>query len=191
MQMESFMTGKSFSIDRNINAKAMDAHGAKVAKTLMDAHKKKKKMIVSLRPVTKNVTLAVITRAYMDDGGGKKKGKMGKKAESAERDEDVWAGFAQFEQQAPAEEPVKPPPFKEPVKPPPSKEAVKPPPSKEPVNPASGAPSTSGAAVDVEAQRKADHAFVRENMPPGWDGNPDEVIEAFKKHGERLAAERN
>jgi hypothetical protein len=49
-----------------------------------------------------------MTRAYMEDGGGKKKGKRGKKAESAERDEDVWAGFAQFEQQAPAEEPVKP-----------------------------------------------------------------------------------
>jgi hypothetical protein len=62
--VESFLTGKSFSIDRNINAKAMDAHGAKVAKTLMDAHKKKKKMTVSLRPISKNVTLAVITRAH-------------------------------------------------------------------------------------------------------------------------------
>jgi hypothetical protein len=100
----------------------------------------------------------------MNDGGGKKKGKKGKKAESAERDDDVWAGLAQFEQQAPAEEPVKPPPSKEPVKPPPSNE---------PVNPMSGAPSTSGAAVDVEAQRLADDAFVRENMPPGWDGNPN------------------
>jgi hypothetical protein len=182
MQVESFLTGKSFSIDRNINAKAMDAHGAKVAKTLMDGHKKKKKMTVNLRPISKNVILAVITSAYMDDRDGKKKGKKGKKAESAERDEDVWARFAQFEQQAHAEEPVNPPPSKEPVKPPPSKE---------PVNPTSGAPSTSGAAVDVEAQRKADHAFVRENMPPGWDGNPDEVIEAFKKHGERLAAAPN
>jgi hypothetical protein len=163
MHVESFLTGKSFSIDRNINAKAMDTHGAKVAKTLMDAQKKKKKkMTVRLRPSSQNVTLAVITRAYMNDGGGKKKGKKGKKAESAERDPDVWAGFAQFEQHAPAEEPVKPPP------------------SKEPVSPTSGAPSTSGAAVDVEAERKADHAFVREKMPPGWDGNPDEVIEASR-----------
>jgi hypothetical protein len=56
MQVESFLTGKSFSIDRNINAKAMDAHGAKVAKTLMDAQKKKKKMTVRLRPISKNVT---------------------------------------------------------------------------------------------------------------------------------------
>jgi hypothetical protein len=181
MQVENLLMGKSFSIDRNINAKAMDAHGAKVAKTLMDAQKKKKKMTVRLRPISKNVTLAVMTRAYMEDGGGKKKGKKGKKAESADRDPDVWADFAQFEQQIPAEEPVKPPPSKEPVKPPPSKE---------PVNPTSGAPSTSGAVVDVEAQRLADHAFVRENMPPGWDGNLDDVIEAFKKHGERLAAAR-
>jgi hypothetical protein len=181
MQVESFLTGKSFSIDRNINAKAMDTHGAKVAKTLMDAQKKKKKMTVRLRPISKNVTLAVIIRAYMEDGGGKKKGKKGKKAESADRDPDVWAGFAQFEQQAPAEEPVKPPPSKEPVKPPPSKE---------PVNPTSGGPSTSGAALDVEAQRLANHAFVRENMPPGWAGNPDNVIAAFQKHGERLTAAR-
>jgi hypothetical protein len=69
MQMESFLTGKSFSIDCNINAKAMDTHGAKVGKTLMDAQKKKKKMTVRLRPISKNVTLAVITRAYMEDGG--------------------------------------------------------------------------------------------------------------------------
>jgi hypothetical protein len=177
MQVENLLTGKSFSIDRNINAKAIDAHGAKVAKTLMDAQKK----TVRLRPISKNVTPAVITRAYMEDGGGKKKGKKGKKAKSADRDPDVWADFAQFEQQAPAEEPVKPPPSKEPVKPPPSKE---------PVNPTSGAPSTSGAALDVEAQRLADHAFVRENMPPGWAGNPDDVIAAFQKHGERLAAAR-
>jgi hypothetical protein len=50
MQVESFLTGKSFSIDRNINAQAMDTHGEKVAKTLMDAQKKKKKMTVRLRP---------------------------------------------------------------------------------------------------------------------------------------------
>jgi hypothetical protein len=50
MQVESFLTGKSFSINHNINAKAMDTHGAKVAKTLMDAQKKKKKMTVRLRP---------------------------------------------------------------------------------------------------------------------------------------------
>jgi hypothetical protein len=54
-----------------------------------------------------------------------------------------------------------------------------------PVDPTSGAPSTSGAALDVEAQRLADHAFVREIMPPGWAGNPDDVIAAFQKHGER------
>jgi hypothetical protein len=30
MQVESFLTGKSFSIDRNINAQAMDTHGEKV-----------------------------------------------------------------------------------------------------------------------------------------------------------------
>jgi hypothetical protein len=46
MQVKSFLTGKSFSIDRNINAQAMDTHGEKVAKTLMDAQKKKKKMTV-------------------------------------------------------------------------------------------------------------------------------------------------
>jgi hypothetical protein len=37
MQVESFLTEKSFSIDCNINAQAMDTHGEKVAKTLMDA----------------------------------------------------------------------------------------------------------------------------------------------------------
>jgi hypothetical protein len=73
MQVESFLTGKSFSIHRNINAKATDAHGAKVAKTHMDAHNKKKKMTVRLRPILKNATLAHITRVYMDDGGGKRR----------------------------------------------------------------------------------------------------------------------
>jgi hypothetical protein len=34
----------------------MDAHGAKVAKTLVDAQKKKKNMTVRLRPISKNVT---------------------------------------------------------------------------------------------------------------------------------------
>jgi hypothetical protein len=103
--------GKSFSIDRNINAQAMDMHGEKVAKTrLMDAQKKKKKMTLRLRPraIPQKVTLAHIIRTYMADGGGKKKGKKGKKAVSTERNADVWAGLAQFEQQAPAEEPVKP-----------------------------------------------------------------------------------
>jgi hypothetical protein len=66
-------------------------------------------MTVRLRPISQKVTLAHI-RTYMADEGGKKKGKKGKKAESMERDEDVWAGRAQFEQQAPAEEPVKAPP---------------------------------------------------------------------------------
>jgi hypothetical protein len=173
MQVKSFLTGKSFSIDCNINAKAMDAHGAKVAKTLMDAHKKKKKMTVRLRPISQNVTLAVITRAYMADGGGKKKGKKGKKAESAERDEDVWAGFAQFEQQAPAEEPVKPPP------------------SKEPVNPTSGAPSTSGAAAVVEStvQVSADHELIRGIMGPNVD--PEKVIDKCREGAAHWAAMLN
>jgi hypothetical protein len=35
------------------------------------------------------VTLAHITRTYMADGGGKKKGKKGKKAVSTERNADV------------------------------------------------------------------------------------------------------
>jgi hypothetical protein len=131
MQVESFLTGKSFSIDGNTNAQAMNTHGEKVAKTLMDAQKKKKKMHVRLRLISQKVTLAHNTRTYMADGGVKKKGKKGKKAVSMERNADVWADLAQFEQQAPAEEPVKTPP------------------SKGPVNPTSGAPSTSAAAAVV------------------------------------------
>jgi hypothetical protein len=110
MQVEFFLTGKSFSIDCNINAKAMDARGAKVAKTLMDAHKKKKKMTDTLRPIAKSVTLAQVTRTYMDAGSGKKKGKKGTKTESMERDQGVWAGLEQFEQKAPADEAVNPRP---------------------------------------------------------------------------------
>lgn len=153
MQVESFLTGKSFSIDRNINAQAMDTHGEKVAKTLMDAQKKKKKMTVRLRPISLKVTLAHMTRAYMADGGGKKKGKKGKKAQSTERNASVWAGLAQFEQQAPAEEPVEAPP------------------SEGAVNPTSGAPSTSAAAAVVEDPlfTAADHEKIREVMGPKID----------------------
>jgi hypothetical protein len=154
MHVESFLTGKSFSIDRNINAKAMDTHGAKVAKTLLDAQKKKKKMTVRLRPISQKVTLATITRTYMADGGGKKKGKKGKKAESTERDEVVWAGLAQFEQQAPAEELV---------------------------NPTSGAPSTSAAAAVVEATAEvlAEHEKIKAVMGPNVD--PEKVIERCRE----------
>jgi hypothetical protein len=171
MQVENLLTGKSFCIDRNINAKAMDAHGAKVAKTLMDAQKKKKKMTIRLRPISKNVTLAVMTRAYMEDVGSKKKGKKGKKAESADRDPDVWADFAQFEQQA--DEPVKPPP------------------SKKPVNPTSGAPSTSGAAAVVEStpQVSADHELIRGVMGPNVD--PEKVIDRCREGAAHWAAMLN
>jgi hypothetical protein len=150
MQVESFLTGKSFSIDRNINAQAMDTHGEKVAKTLMDAQKKKKKMTIRLRPISQKMTLAHITRTYMADGGGKKKEKKGKKAVSTERNADVWAGLAQFEQQAPAEEPVKAPP------------------SGGAVNPTSGAPNTSAAAAVVEdpTLTAADHGKIRKVMGP-------------------------
>jgi N-acetyl-beta-hexosaminidase len=95
MQVESFLTGKSFSIDRNINAQAMDTHGEKVAKTLMDAQKKKKEMTVRLRPISRKVTLAHMTRTYMADGSGKKKEKKDKKAVSTERNANVWSGLAQ------------------------------------------------------------------------------------------------
>jgi hypothetical protein len=153
MQVESFLTKKSFSIDRNINAQAMDTHGEKVAKTLMDAQKKKKKMSVRLRPISQKVTLAHITCTYMADGGGKKKLKKGKKAVSTERNADVWAGLAQFEQQAPAEEPVKAPP------------------SGGAFNPMSGAPSNSAAAAVVEDPTfMADnHGKIREVMGPEVD----------------------
>ena len=163
MQVESFLTGKSFSIDRNINAQAMDTHGEKVAKTLMDAQKKKKKMTVRLRPISQKVTLAHITRTYMADEGGKKKGKKGKKAVSTERNADVWAGLAQFEQQAPAEEPVKAPP------------------SGGAVNPTSGAPSTSAAAAVVEDPTftAADHGKIREVMGPEVD--TQKVIERCRE----------
>lgn len=163
MQVESFLTGKSFSIDRNINAQAMDTHGEKVAKTLMDAQKKKKKMTVRLRPISQKVTLAHMTRTYMADGSGKKKGKKGKKAVSTERNADVWAGLAQFEQEAPAEEPVKAPP------------------SGGAVNPTSGAPSTSAAAAVVEDPTftAADHGKIREVMGPEVD--TQKVIERCRE----------
>jgi hypothetical protein len=83
------------------------------------------------------------------------------------------AGFAQFEQQAPAEEPVKPPP------------------SKEHVNPTLGAPSTSGAAAVVEstAQVLADHGLVRGIMGPNVD--PEKVIESCRAGAAHWAAALN
>jgi hypothetical protein len=163
MQVESFLTGKSFSINRNINTQAMDTHGEKVAKTLMDAQKKKKKMTVHLRPISQKVTLAHMTRTYMADGSGKKKGKKGKKAVSTERNANVWAGLAQFEQEAPAEEPGKAPP------------------SGGAVNPMSGAPSTSAAAAVVEDPTftAADHGKIREVMGPEVD--TQKVIERCRE----------
>jgi hypothetical protein len=163
MQVESFLTGKSFSIDCNINAQAMDTHGEKVAKTLMDAQKKKKKMTVRLRPISQKVTLAHMTRIYMADGSGKKKGKKVKKAVSTKRNADVWAGLAQFEQEAPAEEPVKGPP------------------SGGAVNPTSGAPSTSAAAAVVEdpTLTAADHGKIREVMGPEVD--TQKVIKRYRE----------
>jgi hypothetical protein len=153
MQMESFLTEKSFSINHNINAQAMDTHGKKVAKTLMDAQKKKKKMTVRLRPILQKVILAHMTRTYMADGSGKKKGKKGKKAVSTERNADVRVGLAQFEQEAPAKEPVKASP------------------SGGAVNSTSGAPSTSAAAAVVEDPTftAADHGKIREVMGPEVD----------------------
>jgi hypothetical protein len=163
MQVESFLTRKSFSIDRNINAQAMDTHGEKVAKTLMDAQKKKKKMTVHLRPISQKVTLAHMTRTYMADGSGKKKGKKGKKAVSTGRNADVWAGLAQLEQEAPAEEPMKAPP------------------SGGAVNPMSGAPNTSAAAAVVEDPTftAADHGKIREVMGPEVDAQ--KVIERCRE----------
>jgi hypothetical protein len=73
MQVEPFLTGKFFSINRNINVRAMDTHGEKVAKTLMDAQKKKKKMTVRLGPILQKVTLAHITRTFMADGGARRR----------------------------------------------------------------------------------------------------------------------
>jgi hypothetical protein len=42
-------------------------------------------MTVRMHPISRKVILAHITRTYMADGGGKKKGKKGKKAVSTER----------------------------------------------------------------------------------------------------------
>jgi hypothetical protein len=99
----------------------------------------------------------------MADGGGKKKGKKGKKAESTERDEDMWAGLAQFEQQAPAEG------------------LVKAPPSEEPVNLTSGAPSTSAAAAVVEDTTftVANPEKIRKGIGPEVD--PEKVIERCRE----------
>jgi hypothetical protein len=155
VQVESFLEGKSFSIDRNINAQAMDAHGEKVKKRLLEAAKKKKKMTLRLRPIARNVTLAQITRAYMDDGGAKKKGKKGKKKSSAERETGVWAGMEQFEQQAAAEEHVVP---------------------------QSAATSTSGAAAVVKGialDGLTDQEYVRATLPE-YKGDPDIMIAAIK-----------
>jgi hypothetical protein len=129
----------------------------------MDAQKKKKKMTVCLRPISQKVTLAHITRTYMANRGGKKKGKKGKKAVSTEKNAHVWAGLAQFEQQTPAEEPVKAPP------------------SGGAVNPTSGAPSTSAAAAVVEDPTftAANHEKIREVMGPEVD--PQKVIERCKE----------
>jgi hypothetical protein len=109
------------------------------------------------------VTLAHMTRTYMADKSSKKKEKKGKKAVSTERNADVWAGLAQFEQEAPAEEPMKAPP------------------SRGPVNPTSGAPSTSAAAAVVEDPTftAADHGKIREVMGPEVD--TQKVIERCRE----------
>ena len=164
MQVEYFLTGKSFSIDRNINAKAMDAHGKKVTATLEAAEAAERKMAVILRSISTTVTLAAVTREYMDNGGGKKKGKKGKKKESTDRDEDVWAGLARFERKAAVEQPPNPPQraaVPQPVIPParvaPPQRAAGPepviPPAgvavEQPLNPPSGDPVTGGPPVHL------------------------------------------
>jgi hypothetical protein len=126
-------------------------------------------MTVRLCPISQKVTLAHITRTYMADGGGKKKGKKGKKAVSTERNADVWAGLAQSEQHASAEEPVKAPP------------------SGGAVNPTSGAPSTNAAAAVVEYPTfmAADHEKIREVMGPKVDSQ--KVIERCREGAARWA----
>jgi hypothetical protein len=75
----------------------------------------------------------------------------------------VSADLAQFEQQAPAEEPVKAPP------------------SREAVNPTSGAPSTSASAAVVEDSTftAADHEKIREVM--GSEVDPRKVIKRCRE----------
>ena len=96
MQVEYFLTGKSFSIDRNINAKAMDSHGKKVTATLEAAVAAERKMAVILRSISTTVTLAAVTREYMDNGGGKKKGKKGKKGRAMPNMAAMPGGFPKF-----------------------------------------------------------------------------------------------
>lgn len=96
LQVETHLQDKSLAIDRDVNAKAMDKHGAEVMKVLKAAKKAKKPMSFKMRDVNKAVDLASATKAFMADGGGKKKGKKKRGAQELERDTDVWDEMDKF-----------------------------------------------------------------------------------------------
>jgi cobalamin-dependent methionine synthase I len=62
--VDYFLHGKTFSINRNHNAKAMEQHAKEVSAILGAAKKAKKKVTVKIRPVSSWLTLADATRAF-------------------------------------------------------------------------------------------------------------------------------
>lgn len=103
LQVETHLQNKSLAIDRAVNAKAMDKHGVEVVKVLVAAKKAKKMMAFKKREVNKAVDLAAATKAFMAEGGGKKKGKK-KRGQDLERDDDVWDAMDKFNDDPDAEE---------------------------------------------------------------------------------------
>ena len=106
IQVQTHLLNKKLSLDRDVNARAMDKQGAEVMAILKKAKADKKKLALKIRPVNKAVDLAAATIAYLESGGGKKKSKKKGAAKDLERDVDVWADMEKMneeeEEQAPA-----------------------------------------------------------------------------------------
>ena len=92
MQVQTLLQDKKLGQDRDVNARLLDSVGAQVNKALSAARKAKKKMALTIREVDMTIDLATATKAYLAEGGGKKKNKKNAKVE-VERDPNVWANF--------------------------------------------------------------------------------------------------
>ncbi|GAQ92918.1 hypothetical protein KFL_012010030 [Klebsormidium nitens] len=104
--VQTHLLNKKLSLDRDVNARAMDKQAAEVMAILKKAKADKKKLALKIRPVDKAVDLAAATIAYLESGGGKKKSKKKGSPKNLERDVDVWEDMEKMneeeEEQAPA-----------------------------------------------------------------------------------------
>lgn len=92
LQVETMLQDKKLGQDRDVNARLLDTVGAQVDKIVSAAKKAKKKMALQIRKVDMNIDLATATKAYIAEGGGKKKNKKGAKVD-VQRDTSVWDNF--------------------------------------------------------------------------------------------------